>query len=245
PPPPPPPTPVAQEGGLSFRLEPDLDEYRYGWEVAFDGPLPSTDDYPAGDPGYPEVYSWAKARGAIDVDESHLRLLLQNDGTERVTVRSIKAVVTSRLKPIAATYVMSPGAGTNDIVALGFDLDDGDEVSAQPDIQGAAPEAGANLPFFSTKNITLDPGESTDVKITTRTTECFCEYRFDIEVVKPDSTNILQIGGEAGRPFAISARAPEYANRFENGMLSCGTYGLFYVKTLSVGRTADCTKPAP
>ncbi len=237
-------TSMTREGGISFRLETDLDEYSGGWEVAFDGPLPATDDFPEGKPRYAEVYSWAKTRGAIDVDESHLRLLLQNDGTDRVTIRSIAAVVTSRKSPLLTTYVMSPGAGTNEIVALGYDLDDGDVVAAQPDIEPKSSEADADLPFFSTKNITLDPGESTDVKITTRTTECLCLYKFEIVVVKPDATTTLEIGDENGDPLAISARVPEYANRYENGTLTCGEYGLFHVKDVSTGRMADCSRPA-
>ncbi|ABM15237.1 hypothetical protein [Mycolicibacterium vanbaalenii] len=235
---------ATHEDGISFRLEPDLEEYSGGWQVVFDGPLPSTDDYPPGKPRYADVYSWAKTRGAIDVDESHLRLLLQNDGAERVTIRSINAVVTSRKAPLLTTYVMSPGAGTNEIVALGFNLDDGDLVSAQPDVEPKSAEAEADLPFFSTKNITLDPGESTDVKITTRTTECLCLYKFEIEVVKPDSTATLEIGDESGGPLAISAHVPRYANRYENGMLACGEYGLFYVEATSSGRMADCSRPA-
>lgn len=236
--------PAAHEAGIAFRLDPDLEEYRRGWDVVFDGPLPSTDDYPSGDPGYVEVYSWAKTRGAVDVGISHLRLLLENTGPDRVTIRSISAEVKSRQKPIDTTDVVSPSAGTNELVALAFDLDSGDLVSAQPENAEGSQADTSNLPFFSTKNVTLDPGETTEIKITTRTKECHCLYNFEVVVVKPDSTTTLEIGDMNGRPLAITARAPRYQNSYENGALGCGSSGLFYRKTTGVGDLADCDRPA-
>jgi hypothetical protein len=213
--------------------------------VAFEGPLPSTSDYPAGKPGYVQVYNWAKTRGAVDVEESHLRLLLQNNGPDMVTIRSINAQVTSRMNPIDTTVVVSPSAGTNDLVALGFNLDDGDLVSAQPEISAESSAADrSNLPFFSTKNVTLDSGETTDIKITARTAHCHCLYKFQVVVVKPDSTTTLDIGDANGRPLSITALAPQYQNSYENGQLGCTTYRLFHTKTSYGSRLADCNRPA-
>jgi hypothetical protein len=234
--------PVGHEAGIAFRVETDLEEYKGGWEVAFDGPLPPTDDFPD-KPGYVQAYSWAKTRGAVDVDESHLRLLLQNNGPDRVTVRSISAQVISRMSPINTTDVVSPSAGTNDLVALGFNLDEGDLVSAQPETLGGGGRADtSNLPFFSTKNVTLDPGESTDVKITTRTEHCHCLYKFQVVIVKLDSTTTLDIGDVNGRPLSITARAPQYQNSYENGQLGCSRVALFHKKDSGLG--LDCDRPA-
>jgi hypothetical protein len=235
-------SPVGHEAGIAFRVDTDLEEYAGGWDVAFEGPLPPTDDFPD-KPGYVEAYSWAKTRGGVDVDESYLRLLLQNNGPDRVTIRSISAQVISRMSPINTTYVKSPSAGTNDLVALGFNLDEGDLVSAQPETQGGGRRADtSNLPFFSTKNVTLDPGESTDVKITTRTEHCHCLYKFQVVVVKPDSTTTLDIGDVNGRPLSITARAPQYQNSYENGQLGCARPGLFHTEVS--GRGLECNRPA-
>jgi hypothetical protein len=233
--------PAAQEGGISFRIDPDLAEYRGGWEVAFDGPLPDTDDYPPGRPNYEQVYSWATARGAVDVGESHLRLLLENKGPDRVTIRSVNAKVVTRSAPIAVTDVISPSAGTNDLVALGFDLDSGDLVAAQPEKLGEGRNTDtSDMPFFSTKNVTLDPGESSDIKITTRTTECHCLYKFEVVLVKPDSTTTMEIGDMNGRPLEITGRAQSYDNTYENGQLGCMKYSLF----ATADRVIDCDRPA-
>lgn len=232
---------VTQEDGVVFRIDPDLPEYRGGWWVAFDGPLPDTDDYPTGPPSYEKAYSWVSARGGVDVGESHLRMLLENNGQDRVTIRSINAKVIRRLEPIAVTDVVSPSAGTNDLVALAFDLDSGDLVVAQPEKLGAGRDTDTSeMPFFSTKNVTLDPGESADIKITTRAQDCHCLYTFVVEMVKPDATSTLEIGGTGGRPFAITGPAKRYATTYGNGQLSCMTSGLFE----SQNGVVDCNKPA-
>jgi hypothetical protein len=215
--------------------------------VAFDGPLPPVDDYPPGKPAYVQVYNWLKTRGAVDVNQSHLRLYLQNNGSDRVTVRSISAKVIERLSPMNTTYVQAPSAGTNDLVDLGFDLDSGDLVAAQPEKTG--PEGSqadtSQLPFFSTKDVTLDPGESIDIKITTRTEHCHCRYNFEVEVVKADSTDTLDIADPNGRPFAITARAPDYVNAYEDGELGCLNNGLFHASKDQFGvLSGDCSRPA-
>jgi hypothetical protein len=233
---------TAQQGGIAFRVDTDLDAYRGQWAVAFDGPLPQTNDFPTGKPRYTDVYSWAKTRGAVDVGQSHRRLLLQNSGSDRITIRSISAKVIERLSPIAVTYVQAPSAGTNDLVDLGFNLDSGDVVAAQPEKTG--PEGSqadtSNLPFFSTKDVTLDPGESTDIKITARTAHCHCTYDFEVQVVKPNSTDTLEISDVNGRPLAITAPAEQYQNRYEDGQLACQSYSLFHMS----GAMADCSRPA-
>jgi hypothetical protein len=191
---------------------------------------------------YTDVYSWAKTRGAVDVGQSHRRLLLQNSGSDRITIRSISAKVIERLSPIAVTYVQAPSAGTNDLVDLGFNLDSGDVVAAQPEKTGPAGSQAdtSNLPFFSTKDVTLDPGESTDIKITARTAHCHCTYDFEVQVVKPNSTDTLEISDVNGRPLAITAPAEQYQNRYEDGQLACQSYSLFHMS----GAMADCSRPA-
>ena len=242
-----PTAPLGHQGGVAFRVDTDVDAYRGHWAVAFDGPLPPVNDYPPGKPTYAQVYTWMKARGALDVGVSHLRLLLQNNGSERVTIRSISAKVIQRLRPVNATYVQAPSAGTNDLVDLGFDLDSGDLVAAQPEKSG--PEASqadtSNMPFFSTKDVTLDSGESTDIKITTRTALCHCSYRFEVEMVKPDSTDTLDIADIDGHPFAITAQAAQYTKAYEEGLLGCGNSGLFRLTKDQFGdQIADCGQPA-
>lgn len=224
------------QGDIAFRVEPDFESYDEGWRVAFDGPLPDTAQYPY-TADYVAKVKWAKTRGAIDIGESHLRLYLQNKGTERVTIRAVSAQVTERLDPLAATYMEAPSAGVNEIIHLEFDLDSGDVVPAiEGTTDGSASSADAE-PFFSARNVTLDPGETTDFRLTTRATRCLCKYRFELEIVKVDSTLKLEVGDSAGRPFAITGPAQSYVDRWMDGALACQRPSI--VRTEMDG-TPDC-----
>lgn len=224
--------------GVAFRVEPDFESYEAGWRVAFDGPLPDTAQYPDGPAAdYVSKVKWAKTRGGIDIGESHQRLYLQNKGTERVTIRAVSAQVTERLDPLAQTYMEAPSAGLNEIIHLEFDLDSGDVVPAiKGTAAGSAPSAGAK-PFFSTRNVTLDPGETTDFRLTAKSAHCLCRYRFELEIVKVDSTLKLEVGDSAGRPFAITGPAQSYVDRWMDGWLACQRPSI--VRTEADG-TADC-----
>jgi len=230
-----------RDGDVSHRVESDLQAYEAGWTVAFEGPLPDTAQYPMvdGDFDYVGKLRWAKTRGAVDVGESHLRLYLQNDGAERVTIRGVSAKVIERVTPIAQTYLESPSAGLNELIQLDFDLDAGDEVEAGE--AGVEPGADAE-PFFSTHNVTLDPGETTDFRITTRAAGCLCRYRFAVEIVTVDSTLTLEVGDSSGRPFAISGRAKSYDDRWLDAQLSCNAPGIVRV---AADRTPDCAAHPP
>ena len=226
------------QGDIAFRVEPDFEFYEEGWRVAFDGPLPDTAQYPdTGASDYVPKVKWAKTRGAIDIGESHLRLYLQNKGIERVTIRAVSAQVTERLDPLAQTYMEAPSAGVNEIIHLEFDLDSGDVVPAiKGTADGSAPSADAK-PFFSTRNVTLDPGETADFRLTAKSTRCLCKYRFELEIVKVDSTLKLEVGDSAGRPFAITGPAQSYVDRWTDGGLACQRPSI--VRTEADG-TADC-----
>jgi hypothetical protein len=143
------------------------------------------------------------------------------------------------IQSINTTFVMSPSARTNDLVALGFDL-----VEAQPETLGSGRRADTSgLPFFSTKNVTLDPGESTDIKLTTQTDHCHCLYKLQIVIVKPDSTTTLDIGDVNGRPLAITALAQQYQDSYGNGQLGCMQRRLFHYKPPEAKHMIDCSRP--
>jgi hypothetical protein len=237
----PPRTQDSSQGGVAFRVEPDLAAYNPGWRAAFDRPLPAIADYPPAQYDYVAKLKWAKARGATDVEESHLRLYLQNDGADRVTLRAINAEVVERSTPVNVTFFEAPSAGLNDLIDLSFDLDSGDSVAAVEAAANAeAPSKGGETSFFSTKNVTLDPGETTDIRLTTTTRRCLCRYRFVLEIVKVDSTLRLEVGDSAGRPFVISGRSPDYVDRWMDGGLACSKAGVF---PADAAGSPDCSSP--
>jgi hypothetical protein len=223
--------------GISFRVDRDFDAYKTGWAAAFEGELPTTAQLPA-DVTYLSLFRWASSRGAIDIETSHLRLYVQNDGAERVAIRSIKAEVLDHAVPASGSLIAAPPAGENELIDLRFDLTHGDLVDAMTPVS----EESATLePYFSKRNVSLDPGESTELQLRISADGCLCRYQFAIEVIKPDSTVTIEVRDAAGRPFLISGRAQAYREQWIEGLLVCERHGLFPMQSeLDV----DCDHPA-
>lgn len=155
-------------------------------------------------------------------------------------MRGIEAKVTERLAPISDTLLSAPSAGGNDLIDLRFDLDSGDAVIAMT--PASSPSAPLVLvPFFSVKNISLEPGESVDLQIQASSRTCLCRYRLDVEIVTVGSTVVLQVTDTGGRPLAVSAQAPTYANSYLAGALICPSSGIFLEGR---DRKVDCSRPA-
>ncbi|MFJ4658870.1 hypothetical protein ACIP5Y_47005 [Nocardia sp. NPDC088792] len=120
----------------------------------------------------------------------------------------------------------------NDVIDLAFDLNKGDLVPAVPEVDSTnktakSPDVAA-MPFFSDKDATLDPRESIDMKLTTRTQTCFCLYSFEAVIITQDSTETMEIGDLGGRPFSITSRANSYVDKYtaQNG---CPQLGIYHV----------------
>lgn len=219
---------VKRSPGVSFRLERDWEAYKEGWSVAFENRLPESSQYPVDRAsGYVDKLKWASARGAIDIGESNLRLYLQNDGVDRVTVRNLSAKVVERLAPISQTFLRAPSAGANELIQLRFNLDSADTVSTSTPVSLRGSPTTSLEQYFAKNNVTLDPGETIDFQIKVAAQSCSCRYRFEVEVIKVDSTLTLEIGDTAGRPLAITGRASSYVDRWFDGGLACSKSGMF------------------
>ena len=227
--------------GVSFRLERDWEEYRIGWSAAFEGPLPESSQLPTAT-AYVDKLRWAMARGAVDIEDSHLRLYLQNDGADRVTIRAIRAKVVERLAPISQTFLRAPSAGANELIPLLFNLDKGDSVAASTPVSVRGSPTTSLESFFAKNNVSLNPGETTDIQIGVSSHSCYCRYKFEVEIIKVDSTLTLEVGDSAGRPLTITAQSPTYSDRWYDGSLACSRSGLFRGDDKGA---VDCTKRSP
>ena len=234
-----PPSAAAPHGpDVTLRVDRDVDGYDDGWEVAFDGELPSGSDA-ATSGGSESLYQWAATRGAVDVRLSHFRLYVENNRDTRLTIRDVRARVEKRRPdPIAQTLVRSPSAGANELVGLLFPLDREDVVDAQTPSQDALPQPTGK--FFGTKNITLDPGETIDLKLIVTARECFCRYLFELDILVASSRQTIEVRDDAGDLFATTGPSASYDEQWENGSLGCNRSGLFEVKASGL----DCTRPA-
>lgn len=230
-------TPPTRDAEIAYRIERDLNEYSDGWQAAFADRLPETTQLPQ-DGKYTSLIQWAAARGAVDVGDSYLRIYVQNNGSERVTIRSIQAVVVERLQPMSKVLVHAPSAGLNEVASLDFDLDKADEVRAMHAPDPEKPSVVED--FFARNNVSLDPGESIDLGLHVSATTCHCRYRFAFEILKGTSTLTLEVSDQSGRPFQITGPTTPYAERFTDGGLACSKKGLF--RTPVDSRSPDCSR---
>jgi len=98
------------------------------------------------------------------------------------------------------------------------------------------------LQFFAEKNITLDPGETTDVKLDVFAKRCYCQYRFEIEMIRANSITTVEANGILGRPLMISGPADAYSDYWYDGRLACRKTGVFRADS---SREVDCSANAP
>lgn len=228
------------ESDLGIKIDRDIDGYRGGWTVAFDGALPKATGLPAKS-DYQAAAEWAFTRGAVDVALGHLRLDLANRGAQRLTIRALRAHVIDRSPPIDKTSLNAPSAGANSLVSLLFDLDAGDVVEAQTASRDPLPKPQG--PYFAANDVTLDPGETIDLKLSVVARTCYCRYNFEIEVVKDLATQNYEVGDAFGRSFAITGFVRDYGASWMYGYLACKDNGIWRVKP-GGDVLPDCSHPA-
>ena len=228
------PSTAAGGGGLEVRIDRDLDAYHEGWNVAFDEPLPPGGDAATSD-GRETLLDWATTRGAVDVGRSSFRLYLDNDGDERLTVREMRARVERRDEPISATLLVAPAAGANDLVELFFPIAATDVVDAETVSEDAYPRPTGQR-YFDEHNISLDPGETIDLKLIVTADGCTCHYVLELEILVGGSRQVVEVRDEVGELFAITARADRYEDQWEDGTLGCNRSELVPVTSSGI----DC-----
>lgn len=240
---------TVSQSGVAFRV----DEGGLGppdaWMLAFDGPLPPLTGAPENRDAR-DWYSWATTRGAVVVQSGTLRLLMDNQGSDRVNIRSIRARIVDRLPPIDQTLITAPAAGAEPLTTIAFDLDKGDSVDGvevESPLYGGPPPS--HPPYFAENNITLNPGETEELNIIPYTGSCYCRFLLEIEIVDTKSTQTLEIGDRSGRPFELTADHGHFRAEHILGHLQCGMgEPLLYegFATSVDGRVlheADCSKP--
>ena len=235
---PPPVTRVSSD--VSYRIEPDLNLRGDGWKSVFDGPLPSSSGLPSKD-DYAAAYQWASTRGAVDVGESFYRLQVVNNGAERLTIQAIRANVIDRASPMNKTSLSAPSAGATPLVSLLFDLDTGDRVDAQKTSGfGLAPQGS----YFDANDVTLNPGETQQFKLSVVARTCLCHYKFELDILKGTAAEQLEIADELGHPFAITGPAASYNETWTYATLECRTSRIV-AQSGGPDGPADCSRPSP
>jgi hypothetical protein len=131
-----------------------------------------------------ELHSWLiKNCGALDFEQTELRLDLQGRSTIPAVITNIRVKVVARAEPATGALVKSPSAGAVSSVALGFDLtEDALATAVQVVIDG--PTTWSSEPYFRAGAISLNKDEPFVVVILARVSDGTVSWRlvFDIAV---------------------------------------------------------------
>lgn len=174
-----------------------------GWAVVLDHDLADTDYPPKGTSPATDARAWLMDREAFDLQDSRLRLELENTSESTISVVGIGARVESRAAPLSGAIIRSASAGERAAIPIELRLDDELPLARSPD----------GSPYFSHHFIELAPGELQVVNVTARARLSAVEWTIEVTCVHDGARFTLDVAGERGA-FRTAASAPS-ASEFE------------------------------
>lgn len=170
---------------------------REPWRLAFDKAMPPEAREIEGQQiPNTKVYDWLRGLGAVDVEETRLRVSLRSLSEETVVVRDIRVEI-DRAAPFAGTAISCHAAGANSASLLVFELDEEAPVAWEWREDGAIWRVG-DAPFFEQHNVTLAQNEVHDFIIFGRANNILARWKllFDLEVGRHHETITVDDYGE-------------------------------------------------
>ncbi len=161
---------------------------------------------------------WARAHGGVDPNYVNIRLILEGNRAHPVRILDMRPVGACQ-KPLSGTAFISPPAGSDPSVVIGFNLD-----TPTPDAETYSQSAGFGSNYFDAKTVSLKSDEQQVFEIVARTLTRYCH--FDIEATVQDgSKQINEIFSNNGHPFKVSALAvddqrPDFQQLYVGGVIS-------------------------
>jgi len=174
------------------------------WSLALSGALPDDASEVEG-PGNVgrDVYAWLVAHGAVDVDETRLRLRVRGLAGETVVIHNIRAVV-EHAPPYSGTLVHCPTAGANSATLLVFDLDDPDPQAWEWKEDGSRTRVG-NGPFFDSHTVTLTREEVHDFIIIGQAEKLLARWHIELDLEIGAHREVVTVD-DSGESFVTSGR---------------------------------------
>jgi hypothetical protein len=172
------------------------------WSVVLPGDLPDSSDFEASHPSMIDVYNWLRKRGAVDYQQTKLRLAIWNKSSEDVVlIRNIRVNV-QRSKPVAGTWVHYPTAGANAVTMLMFDFDQHSPVAWEWEEDLGWQCVGVR-PFFDDHNVTISKGDVHEFLIVGCTKHYLVQWRLivDFKICNFSGTVLVN---DSGKTFKTS-----------------------------------------
>lgn len=145
---------------------------------------------------------WFRERGGVDPRATHAKIALRGNAVKPVRIMEMRAL--SKCKaPLTGALALSPPAGEDPTVKVGFDLDQPNphaRIIDESDAWGG--------PYFTEKTIVLAPDESIVLHIVGATESRYCEFRIEARLLS-DGKERTQVIDHNGQPFRVSSYAPK------------------------------------
>jgi hypothetical protein len=151
--------------------------YAEGFDMALDSRL-SQDTAVSTQGSCADVHDWGLEQGAVDVGDTFLRLVVQNNIDETVDIVGMRAEVLNRDNPITQTYVGCPSGGVEDIIFVRFNLDDPNPTA----LRATATDEGTR-PYFRKKHVEVAPDENIVFSVWASACDHLYTWRIAIDVV--------------------------------------------------------------
>lgn len=150
--------------------------------------------------------AWLEGRGGVTPDPLIIRLVLVGKRTEPVRILDMKTISTCS-DPLDGTLFENPPAGSDESVAINFDLDRTDPEATYTD------DKGRERSYFPSRTISLAQNEQQVLQIVVSTSKHFCKFRLRLSFLEGSDTNTMEIPRHANKAFKVTAYVPK--SKFE------------------------------
>jgi hypothetical protein len=164
--------------------------------------------------------SWARAHGGVDPDTVIIQLILAGNRSYPVRILDMRPVgqCASRLK---GTLLLSPTAGEDDSVLIGFNLDKPDPIA-----DTYSQTRGFGQSFFESKTVTLTYPQQQVFEIVGQSVYHYCQFRIHVDMLSGNRKEVELIGN-GSQPFKVSGILPiaDYKEVYLGGVADNGCPG--------------------
>lgn len=154
----------------------------------------------AGKVAYNQYERWARGQGGAFPMAVAIQLVLEGNRDKPVRIIGMKPVNKHCTTPMIGTFLYSPGAGQDESIKIGFDLD-------KPRPVAQIIEAGEwKGDYFAARTVSLKRAEQVTFQIVAATSKQSCEFALELTVVENGRT-IVQTVADAQHPLRVSGLA--------------------------------------
>ncbi|MEO3784900.1 hypothetical protein ABGB12_16290 [Actinocorallia sp. B10E7] len=141
---------------------------------------------------------WWRRLGGVDPGNTHAKIALRGNAVKPVRIMDMRALNECR-SPLTGALALSPPAGLESAVKVGFDLD-----QPQPHARTVDEDGRWGGPYFSDQTITLEREETLVLHIVGAVKARYCEFRLEVRLLMNGQEKV-QVIDDNGVPFKVSS----------------------------------------